>query len=87
LQIDTLKARIPSPSRPLAKLATCLNTVSTPQVNMLKQLCSVGGSFGSLKLIPLLVSLYDWLYETQSYAISFEDSMTKQIGTVFDTAP
>lgn len=87
-QLSALKARIPTPSLPLPKLATFLNTVNSPQVTMLKQLGCVGGSFGSLQLIPLLVSLYDWLYETQSYAVTIAEAQTdRTMLSVFEDAP
>ena len=87
-QLSVLKARIPTPSLPLPKLATFLNTVNSPQVTMLKQLGCIGGSFGFLQLIPLLVSLYDWLYETQSYAITIAEAQTERsMLSVFEDAP
>jgi hypothetical protein len=49
----------------------------------LKQVHGRTGQFKSLRLIPDLVTLYDWLYDTQAHVLTMEDANNLTMGRLF----
>lgn len=81
-----MRRALPSRQNAVEGVAACVDTLD-PSVAVkytpLKHLNGNTVTFWSLALIPRLVTLYEWLYDSLGHSLSVEDAGAKSMSALF----